>query len=64
MKFLSQIGALFSSGNVVATHPAWTLADRVRALLRLEWEVNVENVFRVIFASCVFPRCPPPKKTK
>ena len=31
------------SGSIAATHPAWSLVERVRALLRMEWEVSVEH---------------------
>ena len=34
------------TGSVAATHLAWPLVERARALLRLDWEVKVEHVFR------------------
>ena len=34
------------TGSVAATHRAWPLVERAHALLRLDWEVKVEHVFR------------------
>ena len=34
------------TGSVAATHHAWPSVERACALLRFDWEVKVEHVFR------------------